>query len=644
MGPNKNKRLFKGHIIITLGLGLLVFIELSLLEYKYQVMSGGGFLQSAALNGLPEKALFLLLYLFSVLTLYWLFSYCFISFAKRAGQEPARASFTAGILFLTVYGVAVLAFFQLHRYLADHIDMTIISEIAGGSLQSAVSYASNELGLFIAPIFVIVIIFILLYGRIQPGTGLGYSKRHIRLVLCVLFSVGFITVQSGGSYALKHNLSRAIGYGWLQSALIKVTDFDRDGSSIFSDPPDPAPFDSSIFWGAVEIPGNQIDENGLGGDLPANWGRQSISEQYSLNSAYQHLLIIVSESTRADIVGKTIDGVLVAPHITQLAQTGSFMPRAYSHAGFTATSLYTLFSGRYSYREASPSLFDEAKQQGFEISIISGQDESWGGLDQKLNTRQQTDFFYDPQEDPEKRVFPSRLPSSIKLAEEDLLVALKARLSAVDWQQRQLFYLNFQAGHFPYYHKKMTTTVIDKPLTRAQITPQNVAGLRRTYWNAMAYMDHYVGETIAALQQAGRLDETLIVFLGDHGESLFHHGTLGHGQTINSEQLQIPLVFSSSGLDFKKPVGLYDLASWLRAFINDPSRPFTKRGDCVLMYTGPFKKPGQIGQLCDADQAPLVYTVRQNQFSGSGPISEQQKLELIHRWETAVYQMDQPVN
>ncbi len=58
----------------------------------------------------------------------------------------------------------------------------------------------------------------------------------------------------------------------------------------------------------------------------------------------------------------------------------------------------------------------------------------------------------------------------------------------------------------------------------------------------VAANDRSFGALLDALRERGLYDETLIVFVADHGEELGEHGGLGHAHSLYSDQLDIPLV------------------------------------------------------------------------------------------------------
>ena len=41
--------------------------------------------------------------------------------------------------------------------------------------------------------------------------------------------------------------------------------------------------------------------------------------------------------------------------------------------------------------------------------------------------------------------------------------------------------------------------------------------LRRAYYAAISFMDHQVGRVLSAIEEAGLADNTVVMFVGDHG-------------------------------------------------------------------------------------------------------------------------------
>jgi choline-sulfatase len=68
----------------------------------------------------------------------------------------------------------------------------------------------------------------------------------------------------------------------------------------------------------------------------------------------------------------------------------------------------------------------------------------------------------------------------------------------------------------------------------------------------IAYADAQVGRLLEALRSDGRLAETLVIVVADHGEMLGDHGELTHGFFIYEGATHIPLIVSGPGV----PVGV----------------------------------------------------------------------------------------
>lgn len=72
--------------------------------------------------------------------------------------------------------------------------------------------------------------------------------------------------------------------------------------------------------------------------------------------------------------------------------------------------------------------------------------------------------------------------------------------------------------------------------------------IRGLYQGEIAYEDAVLGRILDALAENGQLEETVIFFVGDHGEELWEHGHLGHGNWSYNESIHVPLVAYWPGL------------------------------------------------------------------------------------------------
>ena len=88
------------------------------------------------------------------------------------------------------------------------------------------------------------------------------------------------------------------------------------------------------------------------------------------------------------------------------------------------------------------------------------------------------------------------------------------------------------------------------------------------YDGAIAYTDQEIGAFLDRLESRGILEDSLLIVTSDHGEELFDHGGFGHGFTLYSEMLDVPLILRPPGLSrecagarIRARAGLIDVAA-----------------------------------------------------------------------------------
>jgi arylsulfatase A-like enzyme len=76
----------------------------------------------------------------------------------------------------------------------------------------------------------------------------------------------------------------------------------------------------------------------------------------------------------------------------------------------------------------------------------------------------------------------------------------------------------------------------------AGVPVDDVGVVTDTYRGEIRFTDRFLGRFIAALEDQGLLDNTILVLTSDHGEAFFEHGLLQHG-LLYGETLRVPLIF-----------------------------------------------------------------------------------------------------
>ncbi len=97
------------------------------------------------------------------------------------------------------------------------------------------------------------------------------------------------------------------------------------------------------------------------------------------------------------------------------------------------------------------------------------------------------------------------------------------------------------------------------------------------YWGFTSLIDDQLGRVLAELDGQGVTDDTVILYLSDHGENLGAHG-LWHKMVAYEESIRVPMIFRLPGrirsdkrLDL--PVSLVDVAPTLAGLCGVPKRP-----------------------------------------------------------------------
>jgi arylsulfatase A-like enzyme len=101
-----------------------------------------------------------------------------------------------------------------------------------------------------------------------------------------------------------------------------------------------------------------------------------------------------------------------------------------------------------------------------------------------------------------------------------------------------------------------------------EMEPADHRLIRAAYWAMIDLIDDQVGRLLDALERTGQLEDTLVVFMSDHGEMLGDHGLYLKGPFFYEEAIRVPLIVSwpgqiEAGRAFDGLVELTDLAPTL---------------------------------------------------------------------------------
>jgi arylsulfatase len=286
----------------------------------------------------------------------------------------------------------------------------------------------------------------------------------------------------------------------------------------------------------------------------------------------KRVILITCDTLRADRLGTYGCALPTSPNVDAFARESVVFDKAYSTAPWTGPSLCALHTGklpdelgvpggnRFPLPAESITLAELARDAGYSTAavvsnwVLRRPDPGRGdiGLSQGFQTFDDEMTVKEPNRDLYERVAPDTTRAAVRWLEE-------AKSSGND---RFFLWVHFQDPHGPYrppaefvkrFERPMTsepslpigTTNKGKgqiPLYQAEHGETRPEDYRVRYDAEIAYFDASFGSLLAEIRKLGWLDDSLVVFTADHGESLGDHGYwFCHGENLYDEEVRVPL-------------------------------------------------------------------------------------------------------
>jgi arylsulfatase A-like enzyme len=250
------------------------------------------------------------------------------------------------------------------------------------------------------------------------------------------------------------------------------------------------------------------------------------------------LLVITIDTTRADHLGAYGYTAARTPTIDLLAAEGTLYERAYSVTAETLPSHSSIFSGLYPPSHAvrlnlSFKLSDEVttlaevlQGSGYFTAAITAASVLEGrfGLDQGF------DIYEGPEID-------ERRPGRLTEFSAEVVTTKVLGLANEHRDERFFLWAHYYDPHSPFEPRY--------PFEAPEgAQPESV----ELYDLEIAYTDYWIGRLLEGLEAHVGLDDTLVVFTADHGESLGDHGESYHTLFIYDSTVHVPLILSGPGI------------------------------------------------------------------------------------------------
>jgi len=292
------------------------------------------------------------------------------------------------------------------------------------------------------------------------------------------------------------------------------------------------------------------------------------------------VIVVTLDTTRADRVGAFGGAAVPTPHLDRVAREGTIFEDASSVVPLTLPSHATLFTGRYPashgarhngfyrVRDAELTLAEALKAAGFETVAFLGA----YVLNRGFGLEQGFDLYVDLK-DPGDRDPTELLNEAHRTADE-----VNARV--FEWLEdppagRFFLWIHYYDPHVPY----------DPP-------EKDGRALRGTgYDREISYLDACFGDLVERLEGAGVLERSMLVVVGDHGESLGEHREATHGVFLYEGAMRVPWMIRAPGLvprgkRISGPVSTVDLAPTILDLLALPALPDAQGASLVPRIEG----------------------------------------------------------
>ena len=319
--------------------------------------------------------------------------------------------------------------------------------------------------------------------------------------------------------------------------------------------------------------------------------------------ARPNVVLIMTDQHRWDFIGYESNGVTFTPNLDRLAAEGAVFRRAYCTAPLCCPSRAAIATGRYGMNTGcftnlhqlppgTPTHAAQFRASGYRTCVVGKTHMTIHAYDSDLTSPAQLEFmrslgweeaieadgmapygircaygdFMKEQGalehyiefklswgyfmDKTRPSLPSFLCQEWPLPDELHITSFIGR-QAVEWLRRQSpgspFFLQvgFTAPHSPIHPLRRFMDLyrdLEEPAPRHGVRePDWLADGRRGYRAMISHVDEWVGAICDALKERGLYENTIIVFLADHGEMAGDHGKFGK-TTFFEGSMRVPLL------------------------------------------------------------------------------------------------------
>lgn len=295
-------------------------------------------------------------------------------------------------------------------------------------------------------------------------------------------------------------------------------------------------------------------------------------ERLKREAAGKNLLIILLDATRNDHLGYSGYGRKTSPNLDRLAARSITFTNAYSEASYTLASTGSLLTGLppdyhgviskyYSSLDSEITTIGELfKEKGYFTGAISANPNFGRAFNYQQGFSAFRELFLqNPAPLAREFLMPFRQMLD-QTKDKPFFIYLHIREPHDPFKMPPPFLGGFQE-RFPNQSEELDKT--GKAFHQSYIGDNdNVDLLKKLYDENLAYGDWAAGRILSILKEKGLYQDTIKIFISDHGEAIGENGMIGHGHVLYQPAIRIPLLIQIPGIEhfsINKPATTSDL-------------------------------------------------------------------------------------
>ncbi len=309
----------------------------------------------------------------------------------------------------------------------------------------------------------------------------------------------------------------------------------------------------------------------------ADWGRNdpapavprtaiNASLRRTSLTADRNVVLIILESTGANVVEPYNPDLPTTPHLAELVDKSLLVERAYTVVPHTSKALVPILCGVEPHlvmdiTEAGPNgipgrcLPQLLKEQGYSTVFFQAPKEQFESRRSLVANLGFEDFH------PGNTMVNHGFEKVNYFGYEDNIMLERSRQWVREHRNVPFFaaYLTHTPHHW--YGAPRRYGYVEFSAARASMYPKE---RHNDYLNCVRYVDFFVHNVLYQYQRLGVYENTIFIIMGDHGEAFGEHGRNHHDAVPYEEALRVPLLIHDpkrfqNGMRIEGPVSLLDL-------------------------------------------------------------------------------------